>query len=98
MSDLGLTVFDLKNLKGKRTIKFVQVDTLDQAIAAKEAGIEMIGTGYSESKSHFPRSLKGVHFQFGLQWGDHTNAEEIPHCCLAKVRHAVLGSPSRIIP
>jgi len=36
MNDLGLTVFDLKNLKGKRTVKFVQVDTLDQAIAAKE--------------------------------------------------------------
>ena len=76
MSDLGLTVFDLKNLKGKRTVKFVQVDTLDQAIAAKEAGIEMIGTGYSQSKSHFPSSLKGVHFQFGLQWGEHTNADE----------------------
>ena len=76
MTHLGLTVFDLKNLKGKRTLKFVQVDTLDQAIAAKEAGIEMIGTGYYDSKSHFPRSLKGVHFQVGLQWGDHANADE----------------------
>ena len=51
MNDLGLTVFDLKKLKGKRTIKFVQIDTLEQAIAAKEAGIEMIGTGYTESKA-----------------------------------------------
>ena len=41
MNDFGLTVFDLKKLKGKRKIKFVQVDTLEQAIAAKEAGIEM---------------------------------------------------------
>ena len=40
MNDLGLTVFDLKNLKGKRTVKFVQLDTLDQAIAAKEALFE----------------------------------------------------------
>jgi len=40
MNDLGLTVFDLKNLKVKRTVKFVQVDTLDQAIAAKEAVFE----------------------------------------------------------
>ncbi len=38
MKDFELTVFDLKKLKGKRTIKFVQVDTLEQAIAAKEAG------------------------------------------------------------
>jgi 3-methyl-2-oxobutanoate hydroxymethyltransferase len=67
MNDLGLTVFDLKKLKGKRTIKFVQIDTLEQAIAAKEAGIEMIGTGYTESKAHFPSVLEGVHFQFGLQ-------------------------------
>ena len=76
MNDLGLTVFDLKKLKGKRTIKFVQVDTLEQAIAAKEAGIEMIGTGYTESKAHFPSVLEGVHFQFGLQWGQHSNADE----------------------
>ena len=40
MNDLGLTVFDLKNLKVKRTVKFVQVDTLDQAIAAEEAVFE----------------------------------------------------------
>ena len=40
MNDLGLTVFDLKNLEVKRTVKFVQVDTLDQAIAAKEAVFE----------------------------------------------------------
>ena len=87
MSDLGLTVFDLKNLKGKRTIKFVQVDTLDQAIAAKEAGIEIIGTGYTESKSHFPRSLKGVHFQFGLQWGDHANAYEALRSAMEAMNH-----------
>ena len=76
MNDLGLTIYDLKNLKGNRTIKFVQIDTLEQAIAAKEAGIEMIGTGYSQSKSHFPKILQGVHFQFGLQWGEHTSANE----------------------
>jgi len=66
MNDFGLTVFDLKKLKGKRTIKFVQIDTLEQAIAAKEAGIEMIGTGYTESKAHFPSVLKGVHFQLKM--------------------------------
>ncbi|MDC1039009.1 3-methyl-2-oxobutanoate hydroxymethyltransferase [Candidatus Thioglobus sp.] len=87
MNDLGLTVFDLKNLKGKRTVKFVQVDTLDQAIAAKEAGIEIIGTGYSESKSHFPRSLKGVHFQFGLQWGEHANADEALRSAMQVMNH-----------
>ena len=87
MNDLGLTVFDLKNLKGKRTVKFVQVDTLDQAIAAKEAGIEMIGTRYSESKSHFPRSLKGVHFQFGLQWGEHANADEALSSAMQAMNH-----------
>ena len=38
MKDFELTVFDLKKLKRKRTIKFVQVDTLEEAIAAKEAG------------------------------------------------------------
>ena len=41
-SNFGLTVFDLKKLKGKRKIKFVQIDTLEQGLAAKEAGIEMM--------------------------------------------------------
>ena len=65
LSNFGLTVFDLKNLKGKRKIKFVQIDTLEQGLAAKEAGIEMIGTSYEQFKTHFPNQLKGIHFQFG---------------------------------
>ena len=76
LSHFGLTVFDLKRLKGKRKIKFVQINTLEQGLAAKEAGIEMIGTSYEQSKAHFPKQLKGVHFQFGLRWGNQASAEE----------------------
>ena len=74
LNNFGLTVFDLKKLKGKRKIKFVQINTLDQGLAAKEAGIEMIGTSYDQYKAHFPQQLKGVHFQFGLRWGNQASA------------------------
>ena len=70
LNNFGLTVFDLKKLKGKRKVKFVQIDTLEQGLAAKEAGIEMIGTSYEQSKAHFPKHLKGVHFRLGLKWGN----------------------------
>ncbi len=36
----------------------------------------MIGTSYEQFKTHFPKQLKGVHFQFGLRWGNQASAEE----------------------
>ena len=41
-----LTVYDLLKLKGKRQIHEVYVNNVDEAIAAEEAGIDMICTAY----------------------------------------------------
>ena len=46
MSKKKLTVYDLLNLKGKKQIHDVYVNNVEEAIAAEEAGIDMIVTAY----------------------------------------------------
>ncbi len=70
-----LTVKDLLALKGVRQIAFVQVAREEEAIAAAEAGMDMIGTGYRPETKHFPGLVPQTHFQFGLLWGRHASAE-----------------------
>ncbi|BCG97836.1 3-methyl-2-oxobutanoate hydroxymethyltransferase [Mesorhizobium sp. 131-2-1] len=72
----GLAVRDLKALKGIRQIAFVQVAREEEAIAAAEAGIDMIGTGFLAETRHFAQLVPQTHFQFGLKWGRHACATE----------------------
>ncbi|NKB64403.1 MAG: 3-methyl-2-oxobutanoate hydroxymethyltransferase [Gammaproteobacteria bacterium] len=71
-----LTVKELLDLKGVRQISFVQVAQAEEAIAASEAGMDMIGTGFRSETEHFPSLVPDSHFQFGLVWGQHASAEE----------------------
>jgi len=70
-----LTVKDLQELKGVRQIAFVQVVRESEAIAASNAGMDMIGTGFRPETSHFASLVPDSHFQFGLPWGTHASAE-----------------------
>ena len=47
-----LTVYDLLKLKGFRQIHEVYVNNVEEAIAAEEAGIDMICTAYDLSLIH----------------------------------------------
>ena len=70
MSFAGLTAMDLRALKGVRQISCVQVAREAEAIAASEAGMDMIGTAFtpaqylfsadllSENTGHIPRHAK----------------------------------------
>ena len=71
-----LTVKNLLDLKGIRQIAFVQVAREEKALAAAAAGMDMIGTGFRAQTRHFPGLVPDAHFQFGLAWGQHANAEE----------------------
>ncbi len=71
-----LTVKELLELKGVRRIAFVQVARESEAIAASEAGMDMIGTGFRRETQHFASLVPNSHFQFGLPWGEHASAEE----------------------
>ena len=46
MNKKKLTVYELLNLKGKKQIHDVYVNNVEEAIAAEEAGIDMIVTAY----------------------------------------------------
>lgn len=43
----ALTVKDLLEAKGKRQLAYVQVAREEEAIAASEAGMDMIGTAFT---------------------------------------------------
>ena len=72
----ALTVMDLRAHKGVRQIAFVQVEREEEAIAASEAGMDMIGTAFLPERAHFARAVPRTHFQYGLPWGKHANATE----------------------
>lgn len=72
----GLTIRDLRTLKGKRRIAFVQVTREEEAVAAAEAGMDMIGTAFRPETHAFPQAVPNTHFQFGLRWGRHASATE----------------------
>jgi 3-methyl-2-oxobutanoate hydroxymethyltransferase len=72
----GLTVKELLEAKGKRKLAYVQVASEQEAIAAAQAGMDMIGTAFIPERAHFAKSVPNAHFQFGLPWGKHASATE----------------------
>lgn len=72
----GMTVKDLRDAKGNRTIAYVQVASEEEAVAASAAGMDMIGTAFVPDRAHFARAVPDTHFQFGLPWGKHADSTE----------------------
>lgn len=73
----ALTVKDLLDAKGVRTLAYVQVAREEEAIAAAEAGMDMIGTAFVPERAHFAKAVPQTHFQFGMPWGKHASATEV---------------------
>ena len=71
-----LTVMDLRALKGVRQISYVQVARKEEAVAAAEAGMDMIGTAFIPERADFAKAVPDTHFQYGLPWGKHANVTE----------------------
>lgn len=72
----AMTVKDLLDAKGKRQLAYVQVAREEEAIAASEAGMDMIGTAFIPERAHFAKTVPNSHFQFGMPWGKHADATE----------------------
>tara|TARA_B110000967_G_C18870099_1_gene554921 strand:+ start:1330 stop:2109 length:780 start_codon:yes stop_codon:yes gene_type:complete len=72
----ALTVKDLLDAKGKRQLAYVQVAREEEAIAASDAGMDMIGTAFIPERAHFAKAVPNSHFQFGMPWGKHADATE----------------------
>ena len=97
----GMTVKELMDVKGGRTIAYVQVAREEEAIAASEAGMDMIGTAFVPERSHFAKAVPGTHFQFGLPWGKHAGATEALRdamdAMMAGVQSVYCGYSPRIV-
>lgn len=72
----GMTIKDLLDAKGKRTLAYVQVASEEEAIAAAEAGMDMIGTAFVPERAGWAKAVPDTHFQYGLPWGEHADAAE----------------------
>ncbi|MFT5652027.1 MAG: 3-methyl-2-oxobutanoate hydroxymethyltransferase [Yoonia sp.] len=82
----ALTVKDLLDAKGKRQLAYVQVAREEEAIAASEAGMDMIGTAFVPERAHFAKSVPNSHFQFGMPWGKHADATEVLRDAMAAMQ------------
>ena len=82
----ALTVLDLQALKGKRQITFVQVAREAEAIAAAQAGVDMIGTAFIPERAGFAKAVPDTHFQYGLPWGAHADATEALRAAMAAMQ------------
>ena len=72
-----LTVFDLQQRVEQRQLTYVQVTSANQAIAAEEAGIDMIGTAYSRDTRNIPATAPETHFKFGLKYGQYSTQKAL---------------------
>lgn len=82
----ALTVKDLLDAKGKRQLAYVQVAREEEAIAASDAGMDMIGTAFIPERAHFAKAVPNSHFQFGMQWGKHADATEVLRDAMAAMQ------------
>lgn len=81
-----MTVKDLLEAKGKRQLAYVQVAREEEAIAASEAGMDMIGTAFIPERAHFAKTVPKSHFQFGMPWGKHADATEVLRDAMAAMQ------------
>ena len=82
----ALSVKDLIEAKGKRQLAYVQVAHEEEAIAASQAGMDMIGTAFIPERAHFARAVPKSHFQFGMPWGKHADATEVLRDAMAAMQ------------
>ena len=82
----ALTVKDLLDAKGKRQLAYVQVAREEEAIAASDAGMDIIGTAFVPERAHFAKSVPNSHFQFGMPWGKHADATEVLRDAMAAMQ------------
>ena len=82
----AMTVKHLLDAKGKRPLAYVQVASEEEAIAASEAGMDMIGTAFVPKRAHFAKAVPNSHFQFGMPWGKHADATEVLRDAMAAMQ------------
>lgn len=70
------TIADLRALKGQRQLSMLRVDTLDEAAAAQQAGIDMASVPPALLGPAFREAAPTLFAIPGLEYGDYVTAEE----------------------
>ena len=73
---MKLEVHHIRALKGKRQLTELNVQSVDHAIAAEAAGIDIIVSGYKAELVSRRAAAPNTHFCFGLIYGQPINADE----------------------
>jgi 3-methyl-2-oxobutanoate hydroxymethyltransferase len=70
------TVADLRALKGKRVLSQVLVRSLDEAVAAAEAGIEMVSVDETAWSRAYRQAMPNTFLTVGLLYGTHATTDD----------------------
>jgi len=83
------TVRDLIELKGKKKLTQINVTSPEEAIAAQEAGIDLIIAGPPSPLKKIREAAPNIFFTVGLNWLDHESKESITRKALELVEMGV---------
>lgn len=70
------TIADLRALKGQRQLSMLRVETLDEAAAAQQAGVDMVSVPPALLGPAFREAAPTIFAIPGLEYGDFVTAEE----------------------
>jgi len=80
------TIADLRALRGKRQLSMLRVETLDEAQAAQQAGIDMLSVPPALLGPAFREAAPRCFAVPGLEYGDYVTAEEYLRAAFAAMR------------
>lgn len=73
----GLTIHEMRARKGQDQLIYVQVTSAEQAAAAEQAGVDMIGGPYDSGTLDITAAAPNMHYKAGLPYGQYASAEII---------------------
>lgn len=80
------TIADLRALKGQRQLSMLRVETLDEAAAAQQAGVDMVSVPPSLLGPAFREAAPTIFAIPGLEYGDFVTAEEYLRAAFAAMK------------
>jgi 3-methyl-2-oxobutanoate hydroxymethyltransferase len=80
------TIADLRALKGQRQLSMLRVETLDEAAAAQQAGVDMVSVPPALLGPAFREAAPTLFAIPGLEYGDFVTAEEYLRAAFAAMK------------
>ena len=80
------TIADLRALKGQRQLSMLRVETLDEAAAAQQAGVDLVSVPPALLGPAFREAAPTLFAFPGLEYGDYVSAEEYLRAAFAAMK------------